>query len=161
MIRKITIDDFEEWKSLRLEAVKLHPESFGQSYEGVQKQDKKWAEDSLENGTVFTYEQHGKMVAIAGTFSMKPENMRHRATLFGLYVNAENRGKRIASSLINHIIDYTKPSHKQLHLTVTTTNNPAISLYKKHGFVIYGTEPEALLINGKYYDEYLMLRKLQ
>jgi ribosomal protein S18 acetylase RimI-like enzyme len=160
MIRQITIDDFEEWKTLRLEAVKLYPESFGQSYEGVQKQDKKWLEQSLENGAMFTYEQNGKMVAIAGTFSMKPENMRHRATLFGLYVNNNHHGKGIASALVNHIIDYTKPNHKQLHLTVTTNNNPAISLYKKHGFVIYGTEPDALLINGKYYDEYLMIKKL-
>ncbi|MEZ5690965.1 MAG: GNAT family N-acetyltransferase [Rickettsiales bacterium] len=160
MIRKITIDDFEQWKKLRLEAVRQYPQSFGQSYSGVQKQDRKWCTDSLKNGDIFTYEQNGKMVAIAGIYSMKPENMRHRAVLFGMYVKPEFHKQGIASALINHIIDDIKPSHKQLQLTVTTTNNPAIELYKKHGFVIYGTDPDALLVDGKYYDEYLMIKKL-
>jgi ribosomal protein S18 acetylase RimI-like enzyme len=160
MIRKITIDDFDKWKRLRLEAVKLHPEAFGESYEGVKKQDKKWFEESLKNSVTFTYLQDNKMIGLIGIFSMQPENMRHRASLFGLYVKADHRGKGIAGALVEQVLNYVKPNHKQLHLTVTTTNQVAISLYKKHGFVIYGTEPDALLIGDKYYDEYLMLKKL-
>ncbi len=160
MIRKITVDDFDEWKILRLEAVKLNPESFGESYEGVEKQGIRWFEESLKNSITFSYLQDGKMVGLVGVFSAQPENMRHRANLFGLYVKAEHRGKGIGSTLVEQVIGYAKPNHKQIHLTVTTTNQSAMSLYKKHGFVIYGTEPDALLVDGKYYDEYLMMKKL-
>jgi len=160
MLRQLEISDFTEWKKLRLEAVKNHPESFGQSYQGVEKQNEKWFQNSLENGDTFAYFKDNQMVGLVGTFTMQPENMRHRAVLFGLYVKKEYTRKGIASALIKQIINHVKPTHKQLHLTVTTNNEAAISLYKKHGFVIYGTESSALLINNKYYDEFLMIKKL-
>ena len=160
MIRQLTTEDFKEWKKLRLESVRNRPEAFGQSYQGVEKQDEQWFEKSLENGVTFAYFKDNEMVGLAGTFSMQPENMRHRASLFGLYVKSKYARQGIASALIEQIISHVKPHHKQLHLTVTTNNEAAISLYKKHGFVIYGTEPDALLVSGKYYDEFLMLKKL-
>ena len=160
MIRKLTTDDFNKWKLLRLEAVKLHPKSFGESLENVQQQDKAWFEGSLKKGTTFAYEQNGEMVGLIGTYSLQPGNLKHRAALYGLYVKPEHRSKGIASSLVEHIINFTKTTHKQIHLTVTTNNEAATNLYKKHGFTPYGTEPDALLIAGKYYDEYMMMRKL-
>ena len=153
MIRKLGIDDFEKWKKLRLEAVSLHPASFGESYQGIKKQDTEWFKKSLDNGDIFASFKSDSMVGLIGVFSMQPENMRHRAVLFGLYVNAEHRNKNVASSLIDCVVNYVRPTHKQLHLTVTTDNEPAIFLYKKHGFIIYGTQPNALLVNDSYHDK--------
>jgi len=161
MIRKLTTDDFEIWKALRLEAVKDYPESFGESYENIVEQDIKWFEQSLKNGTIFVYEKDNQIIGLVGTFSMQPGNMTHRATLFGLYVQPEQRQKGIAGELVEHVISFVAKTHKQIHLTVTTNNNAAIDLYKKHGFIIYGTEPDALYLDGKYYDEHLMLKKLE
>ncbi len=44
----------------------------------------------------------------------------------------------------------------QLHLTCVTSNLGAVALYQKHGFKIYGTEPNALKIGDTFFDEYLM-----
>ncbi len=41
----------------------------------------------------------------------------------------------------------------QIHLAVTSHNIAARKLYERHGFVRYGTEPRALLVNGQPYDE--------
>jgi RimJ/RimL family protein N-acetyltransferase len=43
---------------------------------------------------------------------------------------------------------------------VVTTNAPAIRCYARHGFTVYGVEPEVIFANGVYYDELLMLRRL-
>jgi ribosomal protein S18 acetylase RimI-like enzyme len=160
MIRQLTADDFQKWKALRLEAVKLNPESFGESLENVQKQDEAWFDDSLKKGTTFSYEVDGEMVGLIGTFPMQPGNLKHRAVLFGLYVRPEYRSKGVASALVERVVGYVKPKHEQIHLTVTTNNKAATALYKKHGFIVYGTEPDALKIGNDYYDEYLMLKKL-
>ncbi|MBL0319899.1 MAG: GNAT family N-acetyltransferase [Alphaproteobacteria bacterium] len=160
MILQLTENDFQQWKVLRLEAVKLNPESFGESFENVQKQDEAWFHDSLKRGTMFAYETDGEMVGLVGTFPMQPGNLKHRAVLFGLYVKPEYRSKGIASTLVEHVIGYVKPTHEQIHLTVATNNEAATALYKKHGFIVYGTEPDALKIGNDYYDEYLMLKKL-
>jgi len=41
-------------------------------------------------------------------------------------------------------------------LQVTTTNQPARILHQRFGFVSCGIEPQALHLNGKFYDFELM-----
>lgn len=161
MIRQLTVNDFDKWKVLRLEAIRLNPESFGESFDNVQKQDRAWFEDSLKKGTVFAYEKDGLMIGLIGTFPMQIGNLLHRAVLFGLYVKPEFHKHGIANELVEHVIDFVKSTHEQLHLTVTTNNKAALALYNKHGFITYGTEPNALKIGNSYYDEYLMVKKLR
>jgi RimJ/RimL family protein N-acetyltransferase len=46
----------------------------------------------------------------------------------------------------------------RLELTVHTTNDRAVALYKRFGFQIEGTRQASLLVAGEYRDEYLMSR---
>lgn len=45
-------------------------------------------------------------------------------------------------------------------LAVIATNKPAIRCYERCGFKKYGTEPNALLYEGQYYNEHLMFKVL-
>ena len=45
---------------------------------------------------------------------------------------------------------------KRLELTVHTSNDRAVSLYRKFGFEIEGTRRSSLLVDGVFKDEYLM-----
>jgi RimJ/RimL family protein N-acetyltransferase len=45
-------------------------------------------------------------------------------------------------------------------LSVVTTNEKAIALYKSLGFITYGMEPKALKLQGQYWDEELMVLAL-
>ena len=47
-----------------------------------------------------------------------------------------------------------------VRLGVVTTNASAIRLYQRCGFTVYGVEPEVLYVNGIYYDELLMARRI-
>jgi len=41
-----------------------------------------------------------------------------------------------------------------------TENRVAFDLYRKIGFVVVGEQPRAIKVNGKYFDEYLLVRHL-
>jgi RimJ/RimL family protein N-acetyltransferase len=48
----------------------------------------------------------------------------------------------------------------RLELTVATQNERALALYRKRGFAIEGTRHHAMLIDGRYVDDYLMAKLL-
>jgi ribosomal protein S18 acetylase RimI-like enzyme len=146
MIRILNANDFEIWKQLRIDAVKNQPQSFGESYEEVAAQNYEYFCESIKNGTLFGYEISSKVVGVVGIYGLKHGNMRHRGTLFGLYVAPEHRRKKIAQQLVKHALADAAQCYRMLHLAVSTENVAAISLYKKFGFEIYATEPEAILI---------------
>ena len=70
------------------------------------------------------------------------------------------RGTGCALELIETAVDQARDEVLQLHLGVGAHNKPAIRLYEKAGFSIYGTEPRSLNVNGRYVDEHLMVRFL-
>lgn len=154
-IKLLTEAGDDNYKKIRLEALRNSPESFGSSYEEEMNAPLK---DWRKNGeTIFGAFIDNELVAIAGLFIFKMKKMSHKGNLFGLYVKPEYRGKYIADSLIENIINHAKTKVIQLHLTCTTTNQAAVSLYKKHGFKIYGTEARALKLEAQFFDEYLMV----
>ena len=76
-----------------------------------------------------------------------------RIELEYIWVSAENRGKGIASKLMDKMFDERV---NNITLEVRTTNKYAIGLYKKYGFKIVSTRE-------KYYgsdDAYLMIREM-
>ena len=159
MIRTLNPNDFEIWKQLRIDAVKNQPQSFGESYEEVAAQNYQHFCESIKNDTLFGYEISGKAVGVVGVYGLKHKNTRHRGALFWLYVAPEHRRKKIAQQLVKHALADAAQCYRMLHLAVNTENIAAISLYQKFGFEIYATEPEAILIGNKFYDEYLLLKK--
>jgi RimJ/RimL family protein N-acetyltransferase len=77
-----------------------------------------------------------------------------------VYVQAKHQGKGLGTKLFDAVFAHATPLVKQIHLGVGTKNLPALKLYEKLGFEIYGTEPRALCINGQYIDEHLMVKFL-
>jgi RimJ/RimL family protein N-acetyltransferase len=68
----------------------------------------------------------------------------------------------VADGLLAACIDYARRlGLRQLKLAVVTTNASAIRLYLRHGFTVYGVEPEAIFANNIYYDELMMVLVLE
>jgi len=149
--------DWVCWKQLRLSALKDSPTSFASSYEEESGcQDKKFQEDLVKNN-VFGAFVEGDLVACAGFYSLSPLKVKHRGILWGMYTKPEYRSQGIANSLIEAIVFHAKNYVIQLHVSCITTNLNAIKLYQKHGFKIYGTEPNSLKIGDHFFDEHLMV----
>lgn len=98
-----------------------------------------------------------RLVAVTGFRRHDRERTRHRGDIWGVYVAPEARGKGIGRRLLEHVLAHARDRVQQVHLSVTTTNGPAVALYEHLGFERYGTEPRALKVNGRYLDEHLMV----
>lgn len=158
-IRQLKKQDWVLWKEIRLEALRLHPEAFGSSYEEVSLWPDEEYQSMLIKNDIFCSFIDNCLAGGAGFFIYELEKFKHRGCLFGLYLRKGYRGQGIADQLVEKIITHARDKVIQLHCTVTTENTSAIELYKKYGFQIYGTEPRSLKVSGIFYDEHFMVLK--
>ena len=74
---------------------------------------------------------------------------RHKALLFGMFVAPDMAGQGIGHALVITLLDNAKSIGLELIvLTVTQGNRAAAALYEKCGFKAFGTEPDAIRVNG-------------
>ncbi|PFA67043.1 GNAT family N-acetyltransferase [Bacillus sp. AFS015802] len=153
----------EEYWNLRLEMLKQSPLNFGSSYEEAVKRQNpiEMTKERLVSEGNFTFgcfwEKH-----LVGAVTMVREEglkMKHKASIYAMYVSPSHRGKGFARRLIEAAINQAKKTEgiEQLMITVVTTNETAKGLYHSCGFKPYGTEKRALKYDGEYYDEELMV----
>lgn len=86
----------------------------------------------------------------------------HKVFFWGLYVLPAYRGRSVGRQLMEHRIAFARglSSVRFATLQVTTANEPARILHQRFGFVSCGIEPQALHLNGKFYDFELMQLEL-
>jgi ribosomal protein S18 acetylase RimI-like enzyme len=85
------------------------------------------------------------------------EKLRHKAHIVAMYVSPLFRKKGGGTLLLRTAIKKAREKGiEKLLLSVVTTNEKAIGLYKSLGFITYGVEPKALKLEGQYWDEELM-----
>lgn len=82
----------------------------------------------------------------------------HKMFLWGMYVLPAHRGRSLGQELLAHIVGFARGQAgvRRLTLQVTTTNAAAKALYGKFGFVTYGIERQAMLLDGESHDFELM-----
>lgn len=158
-IRLLTQDDWQVWKSFRLEALKNSPENFGSSYE----EERTWADSEFQSGLLNSdiwavFVDH-LLISCVGFYGLQSSKTKHRGVLWGMYTKAEYRGKGMAGAVLEASITHAKSRVTQLHLTCVTSNRTAVAFYQKRGFKIYGTEPRALKMGDVFFDEHLMIRE--
>jgi ribosomal protein S18 acetylase RimI-like enzyme len=103
----------------------------------------------------FSEEKLVGVIAISRRLSQK---FKHRAFIWGMYISNEFRQLKVGALLLAHVQSWAK-NHQEVNvlwLQVTESNTPAVSFYKKHGFEIYGTEPQALFTQGEYHNVHYM-----
>src|SRR5689334_2044491 len=139
LVRQLSEKDVLPWRTIRLEAVKLHPDSFGGSFEEENsKPDNEFA-DGLRRNVVFAAYDGDRIAGCVGFFVFSHLKMRHRGSLFGMYVRQEFRRSGVSNTLVTAVLDHARSRVMQVHCTVVTSNVPAVKLYKSNGFEIYGT----------------------
>lgn len=158
MIRRLERSDLADFRSVRLDALRLHPEAFGSSYEEE-------AHEALEEFARFLARPCATFGAVAGDtlvgiagLHVSPRlKQRHRGKLVGVYVDAAFRRSGLARGLTETVISAARQARlRSLSLAVTVGNAPARRLYASLGFQSYGIERRTLLVNGVLHDEELM-----
>ena len=166
-IRPTREDDAVAYRELRLEALRTHPEAFGADYEeSLARPIERWQQNVRDGagtdlGITYVAEVAGGLVGMTGIYRDSGAKMRHRGIIWGVYVRADWRGAGIAEALIDACVRWAEIQGLRLvTLSVVTTNAAAIRCYVRCGFSVYGMDPEVIYHNGVYYDELLMVRRL-
>ena len=160
-IRQLVVEDVEAFRAIRLEALLDSPEAFGGDHGEESQQHLEAFTAQLTGSAVFGAFQDGALCGVVGLFWSQSAKRRHLGHLYTVYVKPALRGTGCALPLIEAAVDHAKTLGKiQVMLGVSTHNEPAMRLYRKAGFEIYGTEPRSLYVNGRYIDEHMMVRFL-
>jgi ribosomal protein S18 acetylase RimI-like enzyme len=157
-IRVLTADDAEEFRALRLRALREEPEAFGSSWEeeNARPLEQTVARLQAEGITAFGgFDDAGKLAGMVRLRRQDGVKAEHKADIISMYVAPEVRGRGLGRMLLGAAIAQARstPGIEQLLLAVNTTNTPARNLYLAMGFEPFGREPRALKIGDRYFDE--------
>ena len=151
-IRRLEVSDAPVYREFRLRGLREHPDAFTSSFEEFSLQalavaEKRLAATSSEK--LWGAFVDGEMAGMVGLNHETRLKNRHKATLVGMYVADEYTGRGIGRALVATLLQDAKASGLELViLTVTDGNRQAFALYEKAGFTAFGTEPDAIRVNG-------------
>ncbi|MBD0382998.1 GNAT family N-acetyltransferase [Paenibacillus sedimenti] len=162
-IRNIEIADIENYWQLRLQALKTSPEAFSASYEESILLSKEEVEQRHKNKTdnfiLGAFTQDGHLIGMTGFLREQKIKLKHKGTIWGVYVASEYRGNGIAKALLTEVLNRGRvlDGLNQINLSVVSTNRAAAELYRSLGFETYGFEKNALVVDDREYDEEYMV----
>ena len=160
IISKIGIKDLEKFKKVRLEALELEPQAFGDSFSVLsKKKDNYWKKElSAKWKAWYGVFDNNKLVGIGSIKFVKSLKFNHIAHLSGIYVKKEHRGKGIGKQLFKTRIDeaFKNEKIKKLKLIVNTSQTNAISLYKSFNFREVGRLEAEFRLGDTFCDAILM-----
>ena len=164
-IRPLTTDDAEEYQALRLRALKEYPKAFSASFEEESQISIEQVESRLfiaEGQMVLGAFDEQDLIGTIGIGRSGGRKTRHRCFFWGMYVNPDYHSRGIGKMLLEKSIERVRAISgiDQLKVSVIEGNNTALKLYESSGFIKYGCEPNALVVDGVSYSEILMAFKL-
>ncbi|MDI1342005.1 GNAT family N-acetyltransferase [Polaromonas sp.] len=146
-----------DYRALMLEAYALHPEAFSSSVAERAALPLSWwqsrlSEEPLAQERVLGGFQDDRLAGVAGLSFESREKLRHKATLFGMYVPDRFRQQGLGRRLVQAVLAQAgaRPGVRLVQLTVTQGNHAARALYESCGFVSYGVEPFAVAAGPAY-----------
>ena len=161
IVKRVTSSDWQEYKEIRLEALKKEPHAFGSSYiKEKERSENEWkdklAKSESYNGSSFlcAIAKENKFVAIGGAF--QDENKQWN--IITIYTKKEFRGQGLGQKVFQSIIDELKTRKvKKIYLCVNALQTAAQALYEKNGFRVTKIIKNQILGDGKHYDEVEMV----
>lgn len=94
---------------------------------------------------------NGELVGLLTLFRETPPIMAHRVNIVGVSVAPHARGQGCADALMRAAIECARnwPGVTSLHLAVMETQAAARNLYERHGFQVWGRQPDAVRRDGR------------
>lgn len=102
------------------------------------------------------------LIAAVGIVRQTAPKFRHRASVWGVFVEPDYRGSGLSRALMMAAIEcaHLWPGVDYIDLGVSERADAARRLYEGLGFMAWGREPEATEIDGRRYDETHMTLRL-
>lgn len=163
LIRRIRPDDWQKYKALRMEAVRLHPEAFGATYEyELAKSDAQWQERVREaaqspDSVILVADNECQLVGMTGVLRQGFKRS-HVALIWDVYVQADFRGQNLGCMLLREALAAARRMEGviKVRLEVNAINTPAHKLYLTSGFKETGRLYNEMNVDGQLCDMILM-----
>ena len=159
-VRRLTEDDAEIFRAIRLEALERHPEAFQATYESAAELPLDTFRERLGQNALFGGFIDGKIRGFVGFRPLKNPKISHKGILWGMYVEEPARGTGLATAMVEALLDHARGQVEQVMLSVMHDNERARHFYEKMGFETYGLERRAFKIGERYIDEEFRVRFL-
>ena len=166
-IKRLSPSHAGEYRALMLEAYAAHPDAFTSTVAERERLPMAWWEARLSvepsaKELVLGAFHAGDLAGVVGLSFEQREKVRHKATLFGMYVRPSRRGQGIGRQLVQSALECARERADVLvvQLTVTEGNAPAVALYESCGFIRFGVEPLAVAVRSGYVSKLHMWRRL-
>jgi len=160
-LRRLTVDDAEAFRDIRLEGLRLTPQAFtaALSQEEVRPLDefRRWMETHHVLGA---FDAGGGLQAVMGLHLSDSPRTGHIGEIWGVYLREGARGTGLARRMLTTLVDAARGRVEALQLGVGVYNTPARRLYASAGFVDVAYMPRVVRVEDVYYDEILMRRPL-
>jgi ribosomal protein S18 acetylase RimI-like enzyme len=168
-IRKLSKNDANVFRAMRVEMCERHPEAFGQTPEEVLKMsDEKFLDwfapsDTFPEKFVAGMFDGSTLIGTAGFRREESIKERHFGFIWTVYLRSEYRGKGLSKQIMQWVIDRCREMDglEMVVLTVAATQVNARALYRRLGFVQVGKIPQGYhLPDGRYIDNEEMMLQL-
>ena len=137
VVRRVRSDESPRLRALRLRALADVPSAFGLTLAREEAfPDEVWQERAAGGAAgvdrvTYIAEDGDRWIGMATGLM----DAGRRLDLVGMFVEPEARGREVGASLVQSIAAWARGrGATQLHLWVTTTNEPALRLYRRVGF---------------------------
>jgi RimJ/RimL family protein N-acetyltransferase len=165
---RLTPQHATAYRTLMLEAYARHPDAFTSSPAEREALPLAWWEtrlrtDAASDEVVLGAFVDGNLVGAAGLARETREKARHKATLFGMYVDDGQRHRGLGRLLVEAVLEHARSQSglRQVVLTVTQGNARAEALYTRCGFQTFGVEPDAVAVGETLLAKVHMWHKLE
>ncbi len=166
-VRPLLAAEAEPYRALMLRAYADHPMEFTSTVAERQAEPLDWWARRIGSpqamARAFGAFFEGRLVgSVAMAFEAR-EKVRHKADLIGMYVAQDARGSGAGRALVHAVLDAARQRAgvRQVLLTVTEGNRPALALYESCGFKAFGIEPRAVFADGAFRGKIHMWRDLE
>lgn len=157
-------EQWQDYRDIWLEALKESPEAFTATYEDQSAiSDDIWKQrlDAVireRDGIIVFALVDNKPIGMVGAYFEDNPKFRHIATVWGAYVKPEYRKQGVARDMANELFRRLQEVERIVKIkTYSITNGHlAVNVYRHFGFEIIGISKKELLINGLFYDVYIM-----
>ena len=150
------------YRDLMLRAYAEQPQAFSSSAQERALLPLAWWEQRLgdADGGVFALLQESQPLAVCGLQFESREKLRHKAQLFGMYVDPDFRRSGYGDALLRQALEAARarPGVLVLQLSVSAGNHPALHLYGRWGFQAFASEPMAVAVAGQFVTKLHMWR---
>lgn len=164
-IRPARVSDAEAYRVLRLEALRTEPTAFGSDLADEQQRPlehwQRLIDPANPHKATIMAEVQGQLVGMLVIVAEQGRKVLHTAHIYSVYLQPAWRGQGIADALLSDGIAWARSTAlRQIKLSVVANNTRALAFYLRHGFRVYGVDPQVLLVDDQFYDELLLVYQL-